>query len=109
METNKRLDKLFFALADPRRRAILEELSEEKKTVGDLAENFNLSLGAISKHLSLMEAAELIYKTKQGRKVYCHMNLDTWKELARYISMQAKFWGSRLDELEQFINTRGES
>lgn len=98
---------IFFALADSRRRAILEKLSEEKKTVGELADNFSLTMGAISKHLSLMESANLIYKTKQGRKVYCHMNFDIWKEVASYISMQAKFWDNRLNELEGFINTRG--
>ena len=108
METEKRLDMIFFALADSRRRAILEELSEEKRSVSDLADNFSLTLGAISKHISLMEAADLIYKTKQGRNVYCHMNFDTWKEVAGYISMQAKFWDNRLNELEQFINSRGE-
>jgi len=78
METNERLDKIFFALAD---------------------------LGAISKHLTLLESAELIYKTRQGRYVYCHMNFDIWKEVASYISMQARFWNNRLDELEQYINT----
>lgn len=106
METNERLDTIFFALADSRRRAILEDLSEDKKTVGELAQNFSLTLGAISKHLSLLQAADLIYKTKQGRKVYCHMNFDIWKEVASYISMHAKFWNNRLDELEQFIDQR---
>jgi len=107
METNERLDKLFFALSDRRRRAILEELSENQKTVGELASKFSLSLGAISKQLSLLEKANLIYKTKQGRQVYCHMNFDVWKEVTGYINMQAKFWNNRLDELEQFINKRG--
>lgn len=107
METDERLDNIFFALADSRRRAILEDLSEDKKTVSELAENFSLTLGAISKHLSLLQAADLIYKTKQGRQVYCHMNFDIWKEVASYIGMHAKFWNNRLDELEQFINQRG--
>lgn len=103
METINRLDRIFFALSDSRRRAILEELSEDKKTVGELANSFSLSLGAISKHLSLLEEAELIYKTKSGRQVHCHMNFDIWKEVANYISMQKQFWSKRLDELEQFV------
>lgn len=107
METNKRLDLIFFALADSRRRAILEELSEDKKSVSELANNFSLTLGAISKHLSLLQEADLIYKTKQGRQVFCHMNFDIWKEVASYISMQAKFWNNRLDELDSFINKGG--
>ena len=102
-ETNKRLDLIFFALSDSRRREIIEVLSEDKKTVTELAQNFSLSLGAISKHITMLETAELIYKTKNGRKVYCHMNFDIWKEVTQYIGLQATFWSNRLDELESFI------
>ncbi|WP_281558926.1 metalloregulator ArsR/SmtB family transcription factor [Thalassomonas sp. RHCl1] len=103
METNKRLDLIFSALADSRRRAMLEQLSEGKKSVGELAELFDLTLGAISKHVSLLENADIIYKTKQGRTVYCHMNFDIWQEVSAYISMQASFWHNRLNELEAFV------
>jgi DNA-binding transcriptional ArsR family regulator len=106
METNKRLDLIFFSLSHSRRREILEHLSEDKKTVGELADNFEVSLSTISKHLKLLEEAELIFKSKRGRTVYCHLNFDVWKEVAAYISMYSKFWNSRLDELESFINTK---
>ncbi len=103
-ENDKRLDLIFFALSDVRRRAIVEELSEDKKLVSELAKTSSLSMSAISKHLSLLEQAEIIYKTKQGRHVYCHLNFDIWKEVIKYINMQAKFWNNRLNELETFIN-----
>ncbi|WDE00978.1 ArsR/SmtB family transcription factor [Thalassomonas actiniarum] len=103
METNKRLDLIFSALADSRRREMLEQLSEGKKSVGELAGLFDLSLGAISKHVSLLENADIIYKTKQGRTVYCHMNFDIWQEVSAYISMQTSFWHNRLNELEDFL------
>ncbi|MCW8875449.1 MAG: helix-turn-helix domain-containing protein [Kangiellaceae bacterium] len=103
MESIKRLDRIFFALSDSRRRVILEELSEEKKTVSQLAESSSLTLGAISKQISLLENAELIFKSKVGRTVYCHMNFDIWKEVTAYIGMHTKFWNNRLDELEKFI------
>ncbi|TQV87055.1 ArsR/SmtB family transcription factor [Aliikangiella coralliicola] len=104
MESKKRLDHIFFALSDSRRRDILEELSEGKKTVGQLADNFDVTLGAISKHVKLLENADLIYKSKRGRTVYCHMNFDIWKEVAMYIGMHKRFWSNRLDELENYIN-----
>ncbi len=106
MESNNRLNLIFFALSDERRRDILQELSEGKRSIGELAENFDLTLGAISKHIKLMENAELLYKSKRGRTVYCHMNFDIWKDVAMYIGMHAKFWSSRLNELEGYINTK---
>lgn len=106
MESKKRLDLIFFALSDSRRRDILEELSEGKKSIGELAENFDVTLGTISKNIKQLENANLIYKSKQGRTVYCHMNFDIWKEVTAYIGMHAKFWSSRLAELENFINTQ---
>ena len=109
MENNKRLDAIFFALSDSRRREILEELSEGKKSVGQLAAHFEQSLSAISKNIKLLETADLIHKSKQGRTVYCHMNYDIWKEVTNYIAMHAKFWGNRLMELEDFINNQDKS
>ncbi len=104
METDKRLDRLFFALSDSRRRRILEELSDNQRTVGELAENLSMALSAVSKHIALLEKAELIYKTKQGRTVNCHMNFDIWKEVTLYVGLHLKFWSVRLDELENFVS-----
>ncbi len=106
MESEKRLDHIFFALSDSRRRDILEELSEGKKSVGELAENSGMSLSAVSKSIKQLEMAGLIFKSKHGRTVYCHMNFDIWKEVTGYIGMHAKFWSNRLNELEEFINTQ---
>ncbi|MEM7280028.1 MAG: metalloregulator ArsR/SmtB family transcription factor [Pseudomonadota bacterium] len=103
METNNRLDRIFFALSDGRRRKILEELSENQRTIGELAEGLAMSLSAISKQIALLEKAGLIYKTKQGRTVFCHMNFDIWKEVTLYVGLHLKFWSSRLDELERYV------
>ncbi len=104
MESNMQLDKIFFALSDGRRRHILEELSDNQRTVGELAETLSMTLSAISKHIALLEKAGLIYKTKRGRIVYCHMNFDIWKEVTMYVGLHLKFWSARLDELENFVN-----
>lgn len=103
MATNERLDDIFFALSDRRRRGILEDLSENQRTVGELAERLSMSLSAISKHIALLQKAGLIYKTKRGRAVYCHMNFDIWKEVSMYVGLHVKFWSARLDELEKYV------
>lgn len=104
MENNSHLDKIFFALSDSRRRRILEELSENQRSVSELAEAVSMSASAISKHLTLLEEARLLYKTRQGRSVYCHMNFDVWKEVTMYVGLHLKFWSARLDELENFVS-----
>lgn len=105
METNKRLDRIFFALADYKRRQILNMLSEGPVKVTDLASHFDTTLATISKSITLLEKADLLYKVKKGRSVYCHMNHDTWLEVATYVSMVAHFWQSRLADLEQYVNS----
>jgi len=103
METNHNLDNLFFALADANRRQILDLVSEEAMTIGELSRQLNTSLANISKNVKILEKCALIYKIKKGRFVYCHMNFDTWIEIAKYVSLVAQFWNKRLNELEKFI------
>lgn len=105
MENNENLDAIFFALADSKRRAILTFLSEGSKSVGEIAVNFDLTMGAISKNIKILETAQLIHKSKRGRFVYCHMNFEIWRDVAKFIAMHARFWGSRLDELDAYIET----
>lgn len=103
MENEEQLDKLFFALADRRRRAMLEALAESPKDVSALAARAGLLASAASKNIAVLEAAGLIYKSRQGRVVTCHMNFDAWKQVAGYVAMHARFWAGRLSELEQYL------
>jgi len=103
MENDKQLDLIFMALADRKRRHIIDELCEQACSVGDIAKKCNLRMSATSKHLRILEQAGILYKTKQGRTVYCHMNFDVWKIVAHHIERQAKFWNNRLDELERHL------
>jgi len=104
MENDKILDALFFALADANRRRILTEISEGPKTVGALACQFDLTIGAISKKIAILEKAGLVFKRKRGRQVFCYMNFDQLHEIAKFTAMHVKFWENRLDELETYIN-----
>jgi len=104
MESEERLNQVFFALADRKRRLILNMLTEGPVTVSDLASHFDTTLATISKNITLPEKAELLYKVKKGRSVYCHMNHDTWLNVAMYVSGVAHFWQNRLNDLEQYVN-----
>jgi len=105
MENENELDRIFFALSDSKRRLMLTELSEASRSVGELASSFDLSMGAVSKNIKILEEAELIYKSKRGRHVFCHMNFDIWRKVAKFIAMHSRFWERRLNELESYIDT----
>lgn len=107
MENDEHLDAVFYALADRRRRQLLAELAAQPKPVSVLAAALGLKVSAMSKHISVLEAAGLIGKTRRGRKIYCHLNFDVWRVVAEYIAMHAKFWGGRLDELESYLKEAG--
>jgi DNA-binding transcriptional ArsR family regulator len=103
MEIDDQLDAVFFALSDRRRRQLLSELAAGPKAVTELASIAGLKLSATSKHIAALEAANLLFKTRRGREVYCHLNFDVWRSVASYIAMHAKFWAGRLDELENYL------
>ena len=103
MESKLRLNQIFYALSDDKRRFILDRLSEGPVKVSDLAEHFDNTLATVSKNISLLEKAGLLYKVKQGRTVYCHMNHDTWLDVAKYVSGVANFWQSRMSDLESYV------
>lgn len=103
MENINQLDMIFAALADSRRRAMLELLAREPKGVGELASAAGLKMSAASKHIAQLQEAGLLLKGKRGRDVICHMNYDAWKDVAGYVAMHAQFWAGRLDELDHYL------
>jgi len=109
MENDERLDAVFFALSDRRRRLLLAELAAGPRMVSQLAATVDMKISAASKHIAALEAGHLLYKTRQGRQIFCHLNFDVWREVASYIAMHAKFWSGRLDELEEHLKNTGAS
>lgn len=102
-ENEEKLDHIFFALADHKRRQILDLLSDGPVTVTDLASHFKMTLGAVSKNITVLEKADLIVKIKKGRNVHCQLNHDVWQEILIYISGAAHFWKNRLNDLAQYV------
>lgn len=97
------LDKVFQALADPTRREILRRVAQREHTVTELAEPFDMSLAAVSKHIKVLEGASLLRQTREGRMRRCEFNPAPLKGASELIAYLEQFWEARLASLEQFL------
>jgi DNA-binding transcriptional ArsR family regulator len=97
------LDETFAALADPTRREILMTLGEGDRTVSELAEPFDVSLPAISKHLSVLERAGLITREREGRVRRCHLEREPLSSALEWIAEYGRFWEQSFDSLERLL------
>lgn len=99
------LDAIFAALADPTRRAILTMLLEDDMAVTDVAEPFQMSLAAISKHLSILAEAGLITQEKRGRVKWCKLEPQAMGSAIIWIQSFGQFEPLDLDAFERFLET----
>ena len=98
------LDHIFSALADPTRRAILSMLLEDDMAVTDVAEPFEMSLAAISKHLTILTRAGLIAQEKRGRVKWCKLDPDAMRAASVWMQGFGQFEPVNLDAFEAFLN-----
>ena len=103
------LDTIFAALADPTRRAILSMLLEDDMAVTDVAEPFEMSLAAISKHLMILTRAGLIAQEKRGRVKWCKLEPDAMKSASVWMQGFGQFEPVNLDAFERFLETELDS
>lgn len=102
---DSRLDRVFSALSDPTRRALLARLEgEDALSVSVLAQPFAMSLPAVMKHLDVLSDAGLITRAKTGRVVSCRLNADPMEEAMGWLARYQRFWSQRLDALEALLN-----
>ena len=99
------LTTLLQAIADPTRRAILAQLTHGPKRVTAVAEPFEMSLNAVSKHIKVLEDAHLVTRTRQGREHVLHLDAAPLREVAQWASEYERFWHDRLDRLEEMLRT----
>jgi DNA-binding transcriptional ArsR family regulator len=97
------LSEVFGALADPTRRAILARLALGETSVGELAEPFEMSLPAVSKHLGVLETAGLVQREKRGRVRRCQLDGRPLEAAATWIEHYRRFWEARLDSLAKYL------
>ncbi|MDQ3033425.1 MAG: metalloregulator ArsR/SmtB family transcription factor [Myxococcota bacterium] len=99
------LSTLFAALADPTRRAILARLAEGDAPVKDLAEPFELSGPAITKHLKVLERAGLISRSREGQQRPCRLEPRALAPAAEWIEQYREMWEERLDRLDAYLKS----
>ena len=97
------LSETLFALADPTRRAMLARLSKGEATVNELAEPFDMSLPAISKHLKVLERAKLISRSRNAQWRPCKLESEPLRKLDGWLDEYRELWEGRLDRLEDYL------
>ena len=101
--TTDQLSATFAALADPTRRAILARLAAGERTVSELAEPFEMSLTAVSKHLRVLERAGLIARRREAQWRPCRIEARPLKEVADWAERYRHIWEQRLDRLDAYL------
>ena len=99
-----RLDQTFAALANPTRRAILARLAQGEATVNELAEPFNMSLPAISKHIKVLERAGLIIQGQKAQYRPCTINVTPLKEVSTWTEQYRHIWEVSFNRMDDYIN-----
>jgi DNA-binding transcriptional ArsR family regulator len=94
------LNEIFHALADSTRREMIQMMAQKERTVSELAEPFDMSLAAISKHIKVLERANLVDRSVNGRIHICRLNTESLSQAAEWLCFYEKFWNSRFDLLE---------
>lgn len=95
---------VFQAIADPTRRAILTLIAFHPMTPNAIAEHFDSSRQAISKHIKILNECELLSQEQQGREIYYHFNPKKMKEVDKWLQPFRKMWESRYDNLDNVLN-----
>src|SRR5882757_7277095 len=98
-----RLDSIFHALSDSTRRAILRDVSKQEKTVGEIAKPYLMSLAAVSKHLKVLESAELIARERRGSFQIVRLKAKSLRPAEEWLAYYEKFWNAQLDALQSYL------
>ena len=96
----------FQAIADPSRRQILRLLSKDRLSINSLAENFEMSRPAVSKHVKILECAGFISIRDVGRERYCTLSQEGFTKLQDWIDYFDSFWTNKLSKLQSLLNTK---
>jgi DNA-binding transcriptional ArsR family regulator len=100
------LDRVFSALADPTRRAILQRLTRNAATISEIARPFSISLNAVSKHVMVLERAGLLRREIKGREHHCCIDPHALRTADKWFDHYRQFWEERLDALETYVARR---
>jgi DNA-binding transcriptional ArsR family regulator len=101
---NDTINRTFAALSDPTRRAIIDRLAGKELCVTEIAEPFNMSLPAVSKHLRIIERAGLIKRIKRGKFYHFKLVAKPMKDASEWLERYQIFWNKQLDALEDYLD-----
>lgn len=107
-DVEERLDALFGALSHRTRRAILSRLREGEATVSEVAEPFDMSRPAVSKHLNVLEEAGLVRRIPDGRVNRCRVDPEALEAAAEWVERYRRHWDDRLDALADYLENEEE-
>jgi DNA-binding transcriptional ArsR family regulator len=96
---------IFQAIADPTRRAIIALIALQAMTPNAIAENFNTTRQAVSKHLRILIECELVKQEYQGREIYYSLEIDKMKEIDKWLEQYRKIWENRFNQLDKVLQT----
>ncbi len=105
MTASDRIDRIFSALGDPTRRAIIQRLASGEATVTELARPFAISLPAISRHLRVLEGAALVRQERDGQFRRCRLDAEGLQAAAEWLDFYRHFWGESLDRLDEHLKS----
>ncbi len=95
---------VFQAIADPTRRAIIALVALQAMTPNAIAEHFDVSRQAVSKHLRILTECELVQQKQQGREIYYHLEIKKMKEIDQWLAQFRQLWETRFDQLDNVLN-----
>ena len=96
---------IFQAIADPTRRAIIALIAIQAMTPNAIADNFNTSRQAVSKHLRILTECEVIKQEQKGREIYYQLEIDKMKEIDEWLEQYRKIWEARYGQLDELLST----
>ena len=96
---------IFQAIADPTRRAILALIAMQALTPNAMAEKFDMSRQAVSKHLRILAECELVKQEFQGREIYYSLEIEKMKEIDKWLEQYRKIWENRFNQLDNVLST----
>lgn len=102
----RHLDTILHALANSTRRGIILQLAKKDLTVNELAEKYDMSLQAVSKHIHVLVKSGLVVQEKEGRIKHCRANIEPLDRVSELIKEYSRFWGERLDALDKYFEGR---
>lgn len=96
---------IFQAIADPTRRAIIALIALQAMTPNAIAENFNTTRQAVSKHLRILTECDLVKQEQKGREIYYSLEIEKMKEIDKWLSQYRKIWETRFNQLDNILST----